>query len=260
MPDLTLSFTETLPGKVWRTLADGGHSRLFVEVRNSEKKSVTFYALDVKNGQWLWKEKKFEEPWWISLAAVCNNVLLFTIYIDTNNPDKKGLLAFDVDAEKILWWKNDFAITYASETTIAGVDLRFGHKEMIVDPLTGAELKKDNVLFAAQQNFQVIRPFQYTEGSANFLTIKSFLEKRCKISPVFSVEYCEHHALILISAFSQPDDLANYLIVFNPDGKVLVKEILGVHLKGIAADTFFIFSGYLFFVKNKCELVSYKLV
>lgn len=261
MPEyLEFSFAEKLPGTVWRTLADPDEKRLFLEIRNSETKRVTFSALQLDTTQWIWKEKSLDESWWINLAAVSSNIALFTVYTDTHNPDKKSVLAFDVTSEKMIWWKNDFSIAFASKTSVTGVDLKFGHKEVSLDLFSGQEIVKERVVLPVQQNFQVIRPFHYQEGSAHFDTVKSFLERKCKISAVFSVEYCEHHALILISVFTEPEDLANYLIVFNSDGEMVMKETLGEHLKGIASDTFFIFSGYLIFVKNKCELVSYKLV
>jgi hypothetical protein len=257
---LELSFSEILPGTVWTTLADPDHKRLFVEIRNSDTKRVTFSALDLESSRWLWKEKSFEEPWWISLAGISLNVLLLTIYADTSNPDKKSILAFDVSEQKIRWWKNDFSITCVSGETVTGAGSKLGYREVVLNIFTGMEVAMDPVVLPAQQNFPVIRPFQYREGSPHFNTVKSFLERKSDISAVFSVEYCEHQTLILISAFSSKEDLANYLIVFNSKGEIVMKETLGEHLKGIASDTFFIFSGYLIFVKNKHELVSYKLI
>jgi hypothetical protein len=261
LPDhLEFSFAETLPGTVWKTLADPSHNRLFVEVRDRESKRVTFSLFDMGRAQWVWKEKNFDEPWWISLAGISFNILLLTIYTDTQNPDKKSIIAFDVDAQKIAWWKNDFSFDAVIDKKVKGGTSKFGHKEVVLDIFTGEEMPENSFLLPAGQNFQVIRPFQYQEGSTHFDTVKAFLERKCNFSPVFSVEYCEHQTLILISAFAGKQDLANNLFVFNSEGEIVLKETLGEHLKGIASDTFFIFSGYLVFVKNKCELISYKLL
>jgi hypothetical protein len=257
---LKFSFAEKLPGTVWRTLADPDHKRLFIEIRNSETKQVAFSAFDLETARWLWKEKSFDEPWWISLAGVSSDVLLLTVYTDTHNPDKKSVLAFEVKQEKILWWKNDFSIASVFGKIVTGVESKWGHREVVLDIFTGNGVSKDSVVLPGPQNFHLIRPFHYQEGSTHFDTVKSFLEGKGEISPVFSVEYCEHHSLILISAFSGREDLVNYLIVFNSKGEIVMKETLGEHLKGIASDTFFIFSGYLVFVKNTRELVCYKLV
>ena len=84
-------------------LADGMNRRLFLEIRNPVDKTVSFSALNLQNNQWLWKDVTFEETWWISLRAIEGDMLLFTIYTDTNNPDKKSVLAYDVMRKEVAW-------------------------------------------------------------------------------------------------------------------------------------------------------------
>jgi hypothetical protein len=186
--------------------------------------------------------------------------VLFTLYTDTNNPDKKSLMAFDVLLQKILWWRNNFTLTAIHSNRVAGVDSKFGAKQIIIDITEGSEVAATPFVLPPEQNLMITRPFQYVEGSVHFETVQRFLKTKDDISPIITIEYCEYHSLILISAFTGHEDLANYLFVFNSAGELMLKETLGEHLKGIALDTFFIFSGYLIFVKKKCELVSYKLV
>jgi hypothetical protein len=75
-----------------------------------------------------------------------------------------------------------------------------------------------------------------------------------------ALEYLEHDSIIFISFYVQENELANYLFMLSADGNLLVKEKLDEQLKGIGLGTFFILSGCVFFVKNKAELVSYKIV
>lgn len=258
--NIEFSFSEKTDGIIWKTLADPENKRLYLEIRNIERKQVFFSALDLAHNAWIWKNITFDETWWINLQSVAGNVLLFTLYTDENNPDKKGVFAYDVHRKVNLWWRNNFAITSISGGQVIGVDTKFGGKEMRLNLSDGSEISPDSYVFAGEQNFMTIRPFQYQEGNTHFATIKGFLEMKCQISPIISIEYCEYRSLIFISAFVNPNDLANYLFVFNSSGELVLKETLGEHLKGIALDAFFIFSGYLIFVKNKCELVSYKFV
>ena len=233
---------------------------MFLEIRNHETKQVSFSAVTLDNDQWFWNDVKLEEPWWVTLAAASDNILLFTIYADTNNPDKKSVLAMDVHSKKIIWWRNDFAISTVTSQIVTGIDTKFGSQEVGLNIFDGKELRRDTAVLPIEQNFKVIRPFQYHEGSQHFETVHKFLKKKEAISPVIMVEYIEYGSLIVISAFTGPQNLANYLFVFNSGGEMLIKEILGEHLKGIAQDTFFIVSGYLIFVKNKSELVCYRMV
>jgi hypothetical protein len=202
----------------------------------------------------------FEEPWWITQEFVAGNQLMLSVYADTNNPDKKSLIVFDVELKKMSWWRNDFSVDAVDTLFIKGRDTKFGHKELTLQLQTGKEIPGDSVVLQEQQNFDLIRPFQYQEGNEHFETIRTFLNDKTGLLPVTILEYCEVNALIIVSVFVKEGELANYLFVFSKTGEMVLKESLGEHLKGIASDTFFIFSGYLIFVKNKRELVSYKIV
>ena len=253
-------FSHQFQGLIWTTLADANNQRLFVEIRSPVDKTVSFSALNLQNNQWLWKDVIFEEAWWITLRAVEGDILLFTIYADSDNPDKKSVLAYDVTERKIAWWYNGFSITSINRLFVIGVDAKLPEKQIILDLSTGKAVRNVDFDLADSQNFPVIRPFQYEEGTAHFNTVKDFLYSRLGISPVASIEYLEIEDLIIVSIFVKQQGLANYLYGFDANGEVLIREKLGEDLKGVAIDTFFVFSGHLIYVKNKNELISYKIV
>lgn len=257
---LEISFSDSFEGIIWNTLTDALNSRLYLEVRDIEQKKVSFSALDLQHTKWLWRDVVFEEAWWISLTAVSGDILLLTIYTDSGNPDKKSLIAYDVLNEQLIWWKNGFSLSAANFHFVKGIDSKFSHKSIILDLFTGEPV--DHVDFDLEflQNFPVIRPFQYEQDTVHFNTVRDFLKLKCAITPVITIEYLEFESLIMVSVFIKEQDLANYLYVFSSAGNVLLKEVLGEDLKGVGLDTFFIFSGQLIFVKNKRELLSYKIV
>lgn len=250
----------TFDGVIWNTLADGDNQRLFLEVRDAQEKSVSFSALNLRNNQWLWKDLRLEEQWWVSLRAVSGDVLLFTVYTDASNPDKKSIVAFDVQQGRMVWWHNGFSLTSVNSLYVRGIDARFPEKETILDLFTGRPVPQVDFDLADSQNFPVIRPFQYEEGTAHFNTVKDFFASRLAILAVAAIEYLEYEGLIIVSVFVTETGLANYLYGLDASGEILLKEKLGENLKGVGLDTFFIFSGHLIFVKNKNELISYKIV
>lgn len=195
----------------------------------------------------------------MSLRAVSGDILLLTIYTDSNNPDKKSVVGYDVLKNRMAWWHNGFSITNVNNLFVRGVDSRFPEKETFLDSFTGEPLPNVDFDLGDSQNFPVIRPFQYEEGTAHFKTVKDFLQSRIGVLPVATIEYLEFGDLIVASLFVKEPHLANYLYGFDTSGEVLLKEKLGENLKGVGLDTFFIFSGHLIFVKNKNELTSYKL-
>jgi Domain of unknown function (DUF4905) len=254
------AFSHRFDGIIWNTLADGKNERLFLEVRDPQQKTVSFSALNLRNNQWLWKDVSLEETWWVSLRAVEADILLFTLYTDAQNPDKKSLIAYDVLRNKMTWWRNGFSVASVNSLCVRGIDSKFPGKEIFLDLFTGKDLPQVDFDLADSQNFPVIRPFQYEEGTAHFDTVKKFLNTRLGILPVATIEYLEFEDLIIMSVFINEQGLANYLYGFNASGEVLLKHKLGDNLKGVALDAFFIFSGHLIFVRNKNELTSYKIV
>ncbi len=258
--NLEFKSSHSFAGLIWNTLADTENKRLFLEVRDVQQKRVSFSALNLQNNEWLWKDVSLEETWWITLASAAGDFLLFTVYTDRGNPDKKSLLAYNILKNEISWWYNGFSLSGANHRYVRGVDSKFPSREIILDAFTGKPLQDVEFDLGVSQNFPVIRPFQYEQRSGHFDTVKNFLQSRLGIHPVISIEYLEWRSLIVMSVFLKEADLANYLYVFDSSGELMLKEKLGENLKGVGLDTFFIFSDHLIFVKNKHELISYRIV
>lgn len=254
---IDLKFSHIFDGVVWNTLVSPGGGFLFVEARNSDKKRVTFSALDASNGAFLWRDIVFDEPWWISLGAAAGEIILFTLYLETNNPDKKGVFAYHIRERKILWWNNDFSLSALRGGQVLGVASKYGNRAVALDLTSGRET---SITSEDDKPDEVIRPHQYLDDNEYFATVKTFLNRKFNLNPVIALEYLEHDSTILISFYVQNSGLANYLLLVSTDGEVLMNEKLDEHLKGIGMDTFFILSGCVFFVKNKVELFSYRIV
>lgn len=252
-------FAYRFNGVVWNTVTSG-ENRLFVEVRNEHTRQVTFSALDVTTGEWLWKDITFDESWWISLSAASGNIVLFTVYTDVNDPSEKSVLAFHSYEQKVLWWKNHFSISTVSESYLSGIITRPQHKEVVLALTDGREVSVQDQELKTEQNFQLLQPFHYYEGSEHYETVRAFLTEKFGFSPVTAIEYREYKSKIFISFYEQDSGLANYLIVLNRNGERILQEKLAEQLGGIGLDTFFILSGYLIFVKNKRELISYRIL
>jgi hypothetical protein len=252
------NFSHVFEGVIWNTLTSPGTGILLVEVRNGEQKRVTFSALESNSGKFIWRDKSFDEPWWISLGAVSDDVVIFSIYLETNNPDKKGVFGYHIRDEKMLWWHNDFSLVSVANRTVEGVSSKYGFKNVVLDLTSGRETTEAQK--EQERDDPVIRPHQYLPDHRYFETVKIFLEKKFNLSPVMALEYLEHDSIVFISFYVQENELANYLFMISADGNLLMKEKLDEQLKGIGLGTFFILSGCVFFVKNKAELVSYKIV
>lgn len=252
-------FSHVFDGIIWNMLESSENKTLLLEVRRPADKTVSFAAYDYGENRFLWRDITFEEPWWINLSGVVGEMVLFTVYTETNNPDQKSLVAYRLREHSIAWWRNDFSLTAVLGKTVTGFSYKMGMKELALDGDTGAvvEMKKPA---EASQNLMVSRPFQYRAGEPGFETIKAYMAGRFPGEPVLAMDYLEYGGFIVISYYVQEPDLANELMVLDMDGNEVMREKAGQNLSGIGVDTFFVLEGSLFFVKNKSEFLRYKLI
>lgn len=255
---ITFNFSHVFDGVIWNTKVSSQNEIIVLEVRNNIKKEVRFSALNYRTQEFLWKDVIMDEPWWINLSAVSGDIVFFTLYADTNNPDKKATLAYTLQDAKLVWWNNDFSITTVSNSCVVGFSEKFGKRELVLDINTGKPVETS--YSDPEIPDSVLRPHHYPEEHAYFVTVKTFFNQKFNLLPITALEYLEYDSLIFISCYLHEIDLANYLFIVSADGNLLLKEKMDEHLKGIGLDTFFILSGCVFFVKNKVELVSYKIL
>jgi len=257
---LRFNFSRLFGGVIWNTLAVADKNLLLLEIRNAEQKQVTFAALDFQKNDFLWKDVALEESWWVEQSAAADGIILYTLYTDTQNPDRKALLAYSLEDHKLIWWNNDFSLISVSGGKVLGFSSKFS-KDSWVSLHSGKPVPANSDPGQVQtRGIGFIRPFQYTDTTRYFSTVQTFLRSKLNLSAVVALEYLEHETLIFISFNVNENGLANYLLVLSADGDVLLHEKLDEPQKGIGLDTFFILNGCLFFVKNRRELVSYSIV
>jgi hypothetical protein len=254
-----LLFSHVFDGIIWNMLESSANKVLLLELRRPADKTVSFAAYDYGENRFLWRDVTFEEPWWINLSAVAGDMVLFTVYTETNNPDQKSVVAYRLREQSIAWWRNDFSLTAVSGKRVSGFSYKTGMKELTLDGDTGAVVVTEKEA-AVTQNLVVIRPFQYRAGEEGFETIKAYMAGRFRGDPVLAMDYLEYGLFILISYYVQEPELANYLIVLDTEGNEVMQEKAGQNLSGIGVDTFFVLEGSLIFVKNKSEFLRYKLI
>ena len=233
---------------------------LILETRNDARHETTFSALDFETNRFLWKEILFEETWWIGVTAATPEVLLLHLYQDTENPDKKGLIAWHIRDQKKLWQLDGFFLSFVMGDKVYGQFAEEGRGMVLIDAVSGKILENNVTEINPLENILALKPFLYVENSNYFDTVKSFLMQKLNVTAVAGIEYLEYASLVFISYHVHREGLMNFLLVVTAEGDVVLHEKLGEHLKGLGLETFFILSGCLFFVRNKGELVSYRIV
>jgi len=254
------NFSHSFPGKIWSLHTAPENDLLFIEIRDEVNFQVTFAALQIKTNQFLWNGLGLKESWWVSLQSAKEHTVLFQSYASKGNPDHKNLIAFDIFSKSVRWEVEEFSFYDWNDTTIFGYRTKDEIQPAIIDPLTGVVTAMRWEVQSTNRDTKSTNTVQFLEGTTHFESIKSFIGQKTQLSIVMGVEYLDWDNWIMVSAYAEQEgSLANYLLVFDKAGNLLLREILGEKLQGLGTDTFFVLSGCLFFVKNKSELVAYTL-
>lgn len=257
---LHLNFSRRFEGIIWNLVASGEDRVLLIEVRDPTRKRVRFSAVNYDTGNFRWTDRELEEAWWVNASSIVAGMVLFTIYLDTNNPDKKGVLAYSLDNLDLVWWNNDFSVSEITSAGVKGFSGKFGISEVILGVADGKPVSGAGESIISEN--PVRKPVQYVEGMEYFETVKTFLAKQLNLEAVSALEYLETDQCFLISCYCRTEGnlLANFLFVFSKAGKLLLNERLDAGLSGIGLDTFFVIEDFLFFVKDKVELLSFRIL
>jgi hypothetical protein len=205
---------------LWNLYPVKGKPWLAIEQRDDDNREVSFSLYDFELQHFVWRDVVLAERWWTILTGTTDAGLLIKVFESVENPDKSHLMCLSFE--------------------------------------TGAPIEYENVLVHTNTAFQ---PFLYADGETDFELIGRFLHKKLQVSAKLAIEYLEFEDFVFISFYEgAPAAFRNHISVFSKAGEFLLNEEIGTNLKGIGVNTFFIFSNHLFFVKNKTELVTFRIV
>ena len=140
-PSLEMIWSFDAGGNVWRLIPTAtGH--IVGEVRRPDQRQTSFFCLDESSGKTLWRDRAFDEPWWIGVEAVAGEVVILHTYEKPDMPQHRAMIAFDLRSGRELWREPDAAFTFVSGTSVYGVRRQLGMSSVVeIDVRTGEVLR-----------------------------------------------------------------------------------------------------------------------
>src|SRR5580698_9498916 len=114
MKTLQPFFCEQFTGDIWRLEIDKSTDTICLEVRDNKEKKVSFAAINLSDGQTLFKDLITPERWLTGIEAAYDGVLLLHFYQTETGPAHKGLAAIDAFSGKTLWTNYALALDHVS--------------------------------------------------------------------------------------------------------------------------------------------------
>lgn len=260
-------FSFSSPAKIWNLLTDHEARYLYLELRDEEAHQVSFAAYDLDNHKLCWDDLRFEEDWWIGMSAADAHLLVLHTYEDSDNPEVKSFFAIDNASREIVWQDSDLQVMDVYRGQLYGFvrkDTSTVYKSVSLKTKQQQNLSPEEVEHAlaelSAENKYIRHPFHYMEEDTYFETVSRFVQHYLNRQPKLGCEYLDENGLIFISYYMEEDKaLANYLLIVDTEGALLLHEKLDDQLSHIGLSTFMLVRNQLIFIKQKRELLSYAI-
>ncbi|MFI5253663.1 MAG: DUF4905 domain-containing protein [Bacteroidota bacterium] len=259
---------------IWRIIiSDEGY--FVCEDRDKENKSVSFFCLEQATGKIMWKDLRFEEPWWIGIEACYKEYLFFHEFATPDMPDHKKIHAHNLRTGERLWRNTEERFLFAANDAVftskdlferrifRELDIATGEFRGEVDVQRVNSVRDSLPEPVLQVQFpSILNPvlLQHEQMKASVAHATS------KTKYVALIEFLEHEGLHIIGYYdnisSIPDNpqLEQCLVVIDPS---LQKIIYNDHItSGVMApipDTFFCSGSNIYLVKDKNILTALEI-
>ncbi|MBK7104273.1 MAG: DUF4905 domain-containing protein [Ignavibacteriae bacterium] len=265
----TFSFTDK--NQIWRLLISES-DKILIETRDLENKEVFYHYIDLTSGKSILKNFQMEEKFWIGVEKIYDEKIIFHQYAKPNMPEHKKIIVYDIQQKKVLWQNDDLIFLTILDSKIYGYKKKFEGREIIVLDFHSGEIiekieNEDEKLKSVLGNIN-------SEDFANYIYPETFynddkdlsaiVEKETQHkSGVSNIDLIKFGDLLMFNYHLKKENnfLDNMFAVYNIDKKKkLITEVLNKNINSYSPDSFFIYKNNLIVLKNKIELISYKIV
>ncbi len=252
--------------RIWRLIPTASN-KLVIEERDGDTKEVFFECIDIPSGKKIFHALQIEEKYWLGIETIYNDVIFFHRYANREMPVHNGIIALDINTQKILWQNNDYVFLFIWENKIYCYKSAFeGRKYFTVDIYSG-EFIED--LGEDSESINLLREKSFDSiDYSSYLFPEPFEAGTDEDSPLHSLitKFKEDHLITGKPDFIKYGDLA----LFNAhailsDGflrntfwgidiltkKIIFEEELNSKTKTFIPDSFFTKDNFLFLLKEK---------
>ncbi len=264
-------------GNIWRMYFNNTGITVG-ETRDLNSKEAYLYSFDFKTKEIYLKNFQIQEKWWFSIESVNDNYVYLSRFFNPEDPEPIGIYAHDIKTGSEVWENEDLIFYFCDNDFVFGLKRLFESKilyklnansgEIIEELRTDDEmikvieqknendlkmydgylypeiynLSENNLVFEADVD---VGDKAKIEGPLEFIRFNDFLIYNYHIKQGIDLKNIERQIL------------SNILYVKNKAaGKLIHTETLNKITSSYVPDSFFIKDGYLFYVKEKKELIS----
>lgn len=269
---LTELYTYKTSSQIWRILISD-LEKMIVETRDKSTKEVSFQCLDLENGEIIFSDLQLEEKHWLGIETIYKNIIFLHKFPKPDMPGHKEIIAFDILTQEVLWINNELAFLFVYKDIVYGFKQGFEERyftslnyltgEFIED--IGPDNKRINRLRDLSENekdWQVYgfpKVFVENEDSSVTKAVKSQIKN---LEIVGNIEYSLYYDLLFFNFHYKetPSSTVNRFTAVNlENGKVLITSVLNTNVRALFTDSFFVYKNFLILLREKNEVIVYKI-
>ncbi|MBB6459887.1 DUF4905 domain-containing protein [Flammeovirga kamogawensis] len=216
MDKLQLNYSFKAHGLIWRVMYSASLKVILLEMRDGERKEVSFAALNVVSGKVLWEGLQLDDSWWVSMAGVKDGFLYFSRFdAESSIPKVSNLIKLDILEAAII-----------------------------------EDNQEDPIDLVSAENFTL--PIVYSKEVSHNSTLTEFLGSKNYIVEEGDIHYLESNdKIIFVFLENSSGELRRKLLICNLSGDVIYEDTMDVAVKAQIMDSFFVVENMLLYIKDK---------
>jgi hypothetical protein len=239
-----ISISNNQPGDIiWKIKLDDASKIMVWEIRNSSKK-LSFGAYDFAKHIQIFNQYSFADEWNLGLDFTFNGIAYYHGYENEFSPVQKGIIAFDVSKQMILWQNFSVGVQQFSKSGIVVFDPKiFPRNFQLLNFNTGELISKINnqdLAHHAILDNQIFLP-ETNDAEVIWETTQTLQYKNYRI----------------ISFYHTEGEKTNQYLEVYKNENLIFKDLIHLDIQKLSFDTFFLWHDHLIYIKNKSEILTY---
>jgi len=254
--------------QVWR-IKITDRDKLFIETRDTKNMKAFYHTFELLTGKRLFTGHQMTELFWLGIEAIKGDIVFFHRYAKPDMPGHRGIFAFDINTQKVLWEDDEFAFLFMKEDLIyvykEGFEGRFFYTINIINGDVVEDLGQNpievNALRDEAESSVDYSNYNFPE-SFNFSgidEIDNIISKETdKVEIANSVDYVHQNDLLIFNyhQVESKKKLINKLKAFDlAKEKEIYSEVLNQSANAYAPDSFFLYKNMVIMIKEKREVI-----
>jgi len=239
--------SEEFNGAIWRMEIDGLSETIFVEIRNSEERTVSFGSIDLSTGKVNFKDLILPERWLTGMEAAYDRVLLLHNYQSESSPVHKGLTAVDAAYAEIIWSNYTYAFDHLSVNGPVAYNVQIQPKKLfLVDVETGVITRPYQPAIDQELINDVVVP--------QLLPV-SFLKQKLPIESYGNnMHYLEHNNFRIVSLHTFAEGALQQRLYIMSNVEIVYEDLLNSDIQKLQPEAFLLHKDQLIYLKDKSQL------